>query len=75
MAEIVPSILIIYKVAASFTHWPMLLYGLSLSPRLRRHLIRHIALTPQRIPGTLKAFAAVLCWHRAQIAFYHAQSG
>ena len=30
MAEIVPGILIIYKVAASFTHWPMLLECLNL---------------------------------------------
>lgn len=32
-------------------------------------LARHITLTPQRIPGTLGAFAAVLRWHRVQIAY------
>jgi len=32
-------------------------------------LARHIALTPQRIPGTLGAFAAVLRWQRVQIAY------
>jgi hypothetical protein len=36
-------------------------------------LVRHIALTTQRIPGTLGVFAAALRWHGTQIALYYAQ--